>query len=94
MRSDRVVVLSPLLDDNVGLFQAVERSLRSDIRPRSIAIEGLAVAVLPRAARLNVERLCPEPCEPATYELHRHLRTVTRWKAARRSWFGLPCRAA
>lgn len=76
MRSDRVVVLAPLLDDDGGLLQAVEDfAVQAFIT--QFAIEGLAVAVLPRAARFDVKRGCSEPREPVAYNLRRHLRPLS-----------------
>jgi len=75
VRSDRVVVLAPLLDHNLGFLQAVE-DLSIEALVAQLAVEGFAIAVLPRAAGLDVERLCSELCEPATHDLGRHLSTV------------------
>lgn len=56
MWSDRVVVLAPLLDDDCGLLQAVE-DFAVEAFVAELAIEGLAVAILPWAAGSYVERL-------------------------------------
>ena len=75
MRSDRVVLFAPLLDDDCGLLQAVEEfTVQAFVA--QFAVEGLAVAVFPWAAGRNIERLCSELCEPAAYNLGRHLRAV------------------
>ena len=75
MRSDRIVVMAPLLDDDDSFLQAVE-DFTVQAFVAQFPIEGLAVAVLPRAAWLDVERLCSELCKPAAYDLGRHLCTV------------------
>ena len=77
VRSDRVVVLAPLLDDDGGLLQAVE-DFPVEAFVAQLAVEGLAVAILPGTAGLDVERLCSELCEPAAHDLGGHLRTVVR----------------
>jgi hypothetical protein len=77
MRSDRVVVLAPLLDDDGGLLQAVE-DFAVEAFVAELAVEGLAVAILPWAAGSYVERLRPQRCEPVAYDLCRHLRAVVR----------------
>jgi len=75
MRSDRVEVLAPLLDDDGGLLQAV-KDFAVQALVAQLAVERFAVAVFPWAAGRNVERLCSEFCEPTAYDLGRHLRTV------------------
>ena len=51
MRAARVVVRSPLLDDDGGLFLAVE-DLPVQAFVTQFAIEGLAATVLPRVSQL------------------------------------------
>jgi hypothetical protein len=75
VRSDRVVVLEPLLDEDGGLLQAVE-DLTVQAFVAQFAVEALAVAVLPRTAGLDVKRGCSKPCEPAAHDLRRHLRAI------------------
>ncbi len=70
-------MLTPLLDDDSGLLQAVE-DFTVQAFVAQLAIEGLAVAVFPWTARRNVERLCSELCEPVAHDLGRHLRAVVR----------------
>lgn len=77
MRSDRVEVLAPLLDDDSGLLQAVE-DFTVQAFVAQFAVEGLAVAVFPWAAGRNVERLCSELGEPVAHDLGCHLRAVVR----------------
>lgn len=66
---------SPALDDDLGFSECVEH-LAVEQLVTQLAVEAFAVAVLPRAAGLDVERLCSELCEPATHDLGRHLSTV------------------
>ena len=63
MRSDRVVLFAPLLDDDCGLLQAVE-DFTVQAFVAQFAVEGLAVAILPWAAGRYVERLHADPAEP------------------------------
>ena len=77
MRSDRVEVLAPLLDDDGGILQAVE-DFAVEAFVAQLAIEGLAVAVIPWAAWRNVKRLCAGLSEPVAHDLGRHLRAVVR----------------
>ena len=55
MRADSVVLIAPLLDDDPGLLQTVEDFL-IEAFVAQFAVEGLAIAVLPWTARLDVER--------------------------------------
>jgi len=77
VRSDRVVVVAPLLDDDTSLLQTVE-DFPVEALVAQAAVEGLAVAILPGTAGLDVERLCSERCEPTAHDLCGHLRTVVR----------------
>ena len=54
--SDRIVVVAPLTDDDLGFFQAVE-DLTVQQLVTQLAVEAFAVAVLLRTTRFNVERL-------------------------------------
>ena len=75
MRPDRVVLIAPLLNDDARFLQAVEDFSVEAFVPQ-LAVEGLAIAVLPRAARFNVERPGAKRCEPGAHDLCRHLRAV------------------
>jgi len=77
MRSDRVVLFAPLLDDDCGLLQAVE-DFTVQAFVAQFAVEGLAVAILPWAAGRYVERLRSQLRKPAAHNLGRHLRAVVR----------------
>ena len=57
MRPDLVVVASPFLCQNLRLPQAVEDLTVQELIPE-LAVERLAVTVLPRTARLNEQGLC------------------------------------
>jgi hypothetical protein len=70
-------MVAPLLDDDSRLLQTVE-DLTVEALVAQFAVEGFAVAVLPGTARLDVERLCSERCEPTAHDLCGHLRTVVR----------------
>ena len=75
MRPDRVVMLPPLLDDDLCFFQAVEDfSIEQFIA--QFSIEGFAVAVLPGATGFDVQRFRSELCEPVAHDLCCHLRAV------------------
>jgi hypothetical protein len=50
-----------LLDEYLGLLQAVKDFAVEQFVPK-LAVEAFARAVLPRAARLDVERLGAETC--------------------------------
>ena len=77
MRSDRVVVLAPLLEDDGSLLQTEEYfAVQAFIA--QFPVEGLAVAILPWAAGSYVERLRSQLCKPAAHNLCRHLRAVVR----------------
>jgi hypothetical protein len=64
MRPDLIVVPSPLLDEHLGLVQRRELFSRQQLVAQ-LGVEALAVAVLPRAARLDEECLDVDPAEPS-----------------------------
>lgn len=75
MWSDRVVLIAPLLNDDPGFRQAVEDFLVEALVTQ-FAVEGLAIAVLPGAAGLDIERRSAKPGQPVADHLRGHLRTV------------------
>lgn len=75
MRSDRVVLIAPLLDDDLRFLQAEEDLLVEAFVPQ-FSVEGLAIAVLPWAAGLDVEGSGAEPGEPTADHLGGHLRAI------------------
>ena len=75
--SNSIVQPSPLLDEDDGLGQRVEDLAVQELVPQ-LAVEALVVAVLPRTAGLDVERLHTEPGEPPPHELRGELRPVVR----------------
>ncbi|MDB5620176.1 MAG: Transposase family protein [Tardiphaga sp.] len=75
VRSDRVFVIAPLLDNDRGFLQAVE-DLTVQAYITQLPIEGRAVAVLPRTAWLDVKCFRRELCKPAAHDPGRHPRTV------------------
>ena len=85
MRSNGVVVVAPLADDDLGFFQAVE-DLAVQQLIAQLAVEAFAVTVLSGASRFDVEGLRAHACQPLAYDLRRHLRTVVGtdvlWDAA------------
>ena len=82
MRSDRVVVLAPLLDEDGGLLQAVE-DLTVQAFVAQFAVEALAVAVLPRTSRLDVGRLGSDGGNPFSKSNGDDLGAVIRPKGCR-----------
>ena len=77
MGSDGIVQPSPLLDEYRCLGQCVEDFAVQEVVSQ-LSVEALVVAVLPRTARLDVERLDTEPGQSPTDELGRELRSVIR----------------
>jgi hypothetical protein len=75
MGPDGVVVMAPLLNEDLGFLQAVEDFAVEQFVPQ-FAVEAFAIAVLPGAARLDVERLGADTCQPAPHYLGGHPRTV------------------
>ena len=72
-----VVVPSPLFDQDRGFFQGVE-DLRVQKLISELAIETLAIAVLPRAAGLNEQRADIQPFEPVSDSMSAELWSVVR----------------
>ena len=64
MGSDGIVLAPPLLDQHGRLRQRVEDLPVQQLVPE-LAVEALVVAVLPRAARLDKERLLGDAALPA-----------------------------
>ena len=75
MRSDGVVVVAPLLDEDLGFLEAAEDFAIEQLVPQ-LAVEAFAIAVLPGATRFDVERLGTNTRQPAPYDLGGHLRAV------------------
>ena len=75
--SDGIVLAPPLLDQHVRLRQRVEDLPVQQLVPE-LAVEALVVAVLPRAARLDKERLDAHAPQPPPHELRGELRSVVR----------------
>jgi hypothetical protein len=70
-----VVVLAPALGDDLCLLQAVE-DLAVEKLVSQLAIEALAVAVLPGAAWLNEQGLRADLGKPVSNDLRSHLRAI------------------
>ena len=75
MGSDRVVVASPALDDDLGLAQTVEDLAVEQLIAKA-GVEALDVAVLPRTASLDVSGLGSDSCDPFLHSLGDKLRSV------------------
>jgi hypothetical protein len=73
----RVVLIAPLLDDDLSFLEAV-KDLLVEAFVAQLAVEGFAIAVLPRTAWLDVERFGPQPGEPAADHFGGHLCAVVR----------------
>ena len=77
MRSDRIVVPPPLLDQYLGLVERREL-LACQQLVAELGVEALTVAVLPRAAWLNEERLHADPAEPLAHVSGHELWPIVR----------------
>ena len=75
MRPDRIVFLSPALDQDLGLLQGVE-TLPVEQLITQLPIEALVVTVLPGAARLDIEGVDADPAEPGPDRIGRELSPV------------------
>ena len=85
MGSDGVVVVTPLFDQDLGLLEAAEDFPVEQLVPQ-LAVEAFAIAILPGATRLDVERFGAHALQPAPDDLGGHLRSVVGsdvlWDAA------------
>ena len=77
MGTDRIVVLSPSLDQHLRLLQSVE-DFHVQKFVSEFAIEALVVAVLPGTAGFDVERFHADPPEPGSDGNGCKLRTIVR----------------
>ena len=75
MRPDRVLVPSPALDDDLALAQSVE-DLAVEQLIAKVGVETLDVAVLPRAALLDVGGLGADSRDPFLHGLGDEFRSV------------------
>ena len=75
MGSDGVVVVAPLLDENLGFPEAVEDFTVKQFVSQ-LAVEAFAISILPGAARLDVKCLGTHTRKPAPHDLGGHLRAV------------------
>lgn len=80
MRKHRVVVLAPLLDDNLRVVEAVEDVTVSKLVWRFV-IEAFAISILPWRAGLDVEVFSSDGFKPVAKDLRGHLRPK-----AHRNW--------
>src|SRR6187455_3297124 len=81
-----VVVAPPCFDDDLCLGEAVE-DLAVEQFVAKLRVEALAVAVLPRAARLDERGLGADSCNPLSHSLGDELRPLSE-----RTWPGTPRR--
>ena len=75
VRPHVVVLPAPALDQHLGFLQGVE-DLAVQHLVSQLSIEGLVVAVLPRAPRLDEQRLSAHPSDPLTHGSCRELASV------------------
>jgi hypothetical protein len=75
VRPDRIVVTSPALDDDLGLAQSIEDLAVEQLITKA-GVEALDVAVLPRAAPLDVSGLGTDSRDPFLRSLGDELRSV------------------
>ena len=75
VRSFRVVVSPPLLDQDLSLLEAIE-DLAIEQFVSETGVEALAVSVLLWATRLNVGRAGTDSCNPVANCLRHELRAV------------------
>ena len=68
-------MLSPAFDEHLGFLQCVE-DFRVQQLIAELAVERFVVAVLPRAIRLDEQRLHPEPVQPVSDGLGGELRPL------------------
>ena len=68
MRSDGIVVPSPVLDQHLSFTQRCEDLAVEKFVPE-FRVQALAVAVLPGASWFDIERLYADPAEPVSYIL-------------------------
>ena len=84
MRSDGIVVASPVLDQHLRLSQRREDLAVEKLVPQ-LRVQALAVAVLPWTSRFDVERLDADPTEPVSHVDRDELRAVVGANVLRRS---------
>ena len=77
MRSLCIVMDAPLLDDDLGFPEAVEDFAVQQFVPE-LAVEGLAVAVLPGRSWLDVQAFRAQPRQPLAQDLGDHFRAIVR----------------
>ena len=77
VRADVVVVVSPLFQNDLRLFQRMEGFTVQAFIAQA-AIEALVIAILPRAARFNIQGLYPKPWQPVLDRFRGKFRTVVR----------------
>ena len=84
MRSDGVVMSSPLLDEDFGLMDRVENFAIEQLVAET-AVEAFHIAVLPGAAGRDEGGLCADGADPVANALGDELRAIIRADEARRA---------
>ena len=64
-----------MLDEGLGFLDAVENFAVGQFIPQ-FSVEAFTITVLPWASGLDVERLGAHVCQPAAYDLGRHLKAI------------------
>ena len=75
MRPFGVVILSPLLDDDFGLFEAIEDFSLEQFIPE-FAVKALVVTVFPGAAGFDEQGPAADLFEPVANDLRSHFLPV------------------
>ncbi len=75
VRPDRVVMPPPTFDDDLGFLQRVE-GLAVEKLVSQLRVEALAIAILPRAAWLDISGPGAYSCNPLLQSLGDELRAI------------------
>lgn len=75
MGPDRIVMTAPSLDENLSLVERRELLTFKQL-VAELGVEALAIAILPRRAWLDVERLHTDPIEPTAHVASDELRAI------------------
>ena len=79
MRPHRIVVLTPLFDQRLRLFQRAEY-LSIEQLVSEFAVEAFIVSILPGTARFDEECLHTDPLKPFAKDYCDKLRAIAHWK--------------
>jgi hypothetical protein len=89
MQTGSVIVMAPLVDDDLGFFQAVE-DFAIEQFVTQFAVEGLTVTVFPRTSRFDVQGFGANLSEPIAHDLRSHFRAIVRSDVLRHASFRAP----